>query len=259
MIILLTNEYIYIHLLVIGDHIKKCSINHYVYIKKIDVFVIDNKFDKEGKHVCDKRFICCRCLYPFSTKEGLENHITNGCDKFEPTRVVLPNKNNDEVPATTFEHFYRKIKVPAVIYADFESLITKPNKTDFGENTTAIAELPPCSYAFNIVSDYPELNFGLELYRGDGSENVVVRFLKSLLFYGDIIKQILQKNTPMIITEEQEKQFQECDICYLCEKPVVNKVRDHDHITGFYRGCACNQCNINFNYKNFKIPIFSIT
>ena len=34
------------------------------------------------------------------------------------------------------------------------------------------------------------------------------------------------------------------------------KVRDHCHITGKYRGCAHNVCNINFNYKNIKIPVF---
>jgi hypothetical protein len=36
---------------------------------------------------------------------------------------------------------------------------------------------------------------------------------------------------------------------------LKDKVRDHDHITGFYRSCAGNTCNINFNYKNVKIPV----
>ena len=34
------------------------------------------------------------------------------------------------------------------------------------------------------------------------------------------------------------------------------KVRDHCHVTGKYRGCAHNVCNINFNYKDIKVPVF---
>ena len=66
----------------------------------------------------------------------------------------------------------------------------------------------------------------------------------------------------MIITEEQQKEFDNATHCYLCNKEItVNdkkgcKVRDHDHLTGEYRGCAHNVCNINYNYKNYKIPVF---
>jgi hypothetical protein len=37
---------------------------------------------------------------------------------------------------------------------------------------------------------------------------------------------------------------------------LKDKLRDHDHITGLYRGCACNTCHINFNYKTFKTPAY---
>ena len=33
------------------------------------------------------------------------------------------------------------------------------------------------------------------------------------------------------------------------------KVHDHDHITGKYVGAAHNKCNLNRNFKNFKIPV----
>ena len=38
--------------------------------------------------------------------------------------------------------------------------------------------------------------------------------------------------------------------------PKNNKVRDHCHLTGLYRGTACNKCNVNFNYKNYQIPVY---
>ena len=45
--------------------------------------------------------------------------------------------------------------------------------------------------------------------------------------------------------------------CYLCEMEFTEdngKVRDHDHLTGIYRGPACNRCNINYKLPRF-IPV----
>ena len=45
--------------------------------------------------------------------------------------------------------------------------------------------------------------------------------------------------------------------CHICEKLLNDdKVRDHDHITGKYIGASHNECNVNRNCKNFKIPVF---
>ena len=77
--------------------------------------------------------------------------------------------------------------------------------------------------------------------------------------YGKQIKEILNDEKPMIITKQQETEFNKCQLCYICEKPIEKgsiKVRDHDHINGLYRGCAHQDCNINLNHKNFKIPVF---
>ena len=56
------------------------------------------------------------------------------------------------------------------------------------------------------------------------------------------------KNTKkdIIMTEENEEDFRDDNICRLCEKEILyNKVRDHCHLTGDYRGPAHNECNIN--------------
>lgn len=81
-----------IHLLVIGDHIKDTKVNHYVYIKNFNVFVMENVRDKNGVHRHNKSFICERCLHPFSSKERCEKHKRDGCDMFEPTKIELPKK-----------------------------------------------------------------------------------------------------------------------------------------------------------------------
>lgn len=248
-----------INLLVIGDSIKGVKHLHYVYINKFDIFATENKYNKDGKHTHSSRYICNRCLHPFSTPERLNHHITMGCDQFEPTRSVLPvQKENGPVPSIKFEHHTRKFKAPVVIYADFETLIKQTGNVhdESKSSTTKLSELPPCSFCFNVVSDFPELNFGVQLYRG---EDAVEVFIDKLLEVGNRIERIFTKNTKMIMTSEDEKNFKTATICSICDKHFAKnsvKVRDHCHITGKYRGCAHEDCNLNFNYKNYKVPVY---
>ena len=78
------------------------------------------------------------------------------------------------------------------------------------------------------------------------------------------IMTLLKTNNPTIMTEEYEKDFLNATHCYLCGGEIEDsthiqrgrKVRYHCHITGKYRGCAHNICNIHYNSLNFKIPVF---
>jgi hypothetical protein len=172
------NDDKYINLVVVGDHIENVKVNHYVYIHKFDIFATDNKFTN-GKHTTHQKFICFRCLHPFSRRERLECHKPD-CDIFEPTKIDLPKIINDVIHTIKFGNFTLKFKAPVVIYADFETFV-KPtgNIHDNSQsNTTLITEMPPCSYSFNVVSDHPQLNLGLFSFRG---ENAVEQFLNSTL------------------------------------------------------------------------------
>ena len=76
-------------------------------------------------------------------------------------------------------------------------------------------------------------------------------------------------NLELQINPEKEESFKLAEECWLCEQPVIDtegalqsellrcKVRDHDHLTGKYRGAAHNICNINCKQKSSSfIPIF---
>ena len=84
----------------------------------------------------------------------------------------------------------------------------------------------------------------------------------------DYFKTIL----PLKITSEEEEQLEQTTICWLCEEPFNSsdtaslalhtestsreKVRDHDQLTGEYRGAAHNICNINSEQKSSSfVPI----
>ena len=68
-------------------------------------------------------------------------------------------------------------------------------------------------------------------------------------------------NLELQITPEEEESFQQSTICWLCENSLDNtectKVRDHDHLTGKYRGAAHNICNIQSQQRSSSfVPIF---
>ena len=59
------------------------------------------------------------------------------------------------------------------------------------------------------------------------------------------------------MTEEDEENFMNATHCGICNHEIGNdRVRDHCHMTGKYRCCAHSKCNLYFNNKDFKIPVF---
>ena len=65
-------------------------------------------------------------------------------------------------------------------------------------------------------------------------------------------------NKNLIMTEEEEHLFQESNNCWICKKLIDNdeKVRDHCHVTGKFRGASHWNCNINFQITKKRPMIF---
>ena len=52
------------------------------------------------------------------------------------------------------------------------------------------------------------------------------------------------------MTKDDEFRFKNTNICWFCEQESLdNKVRDHCHLTGKYRGVAHYNCNIYVREK----------
>ena len=69
------------------------------------------------------------------------------------------------------------------------------------------------------------------------------------------------KNTKkeIIMTQEDGEDYKKNNICRFCEKFIESdKVRDHCHLTGKYRGLAHSKCNIDVtqDQSNFIPFIF---
>ena len=85
--------------------------------------------------------------------------------------------------------------------------------------------------------------------------DLLKQFLKSMTIVKKMIKNHFNKN--LIMSAEEEERFQLSNSCWICDKLFDvgdDKVRDHCHITGKYRGAAHWSCNINLKLTK-KIPV----
>ena len=58
----------------------------------------------------------------------------------------------------------------------------------------------------------------------------------------------------MIFDETAKISFENAEKCYACgQKLNGDKVRDHDHFTGRYRGALHSECNLKLRQKPFSI------
>ena len=62
----------------------------------------------------------------------------------------------------------------------------------------------------------------------------------------------------MYLSDEVYATFKKAQRCYICDKPFTEKdykVKDHNHLSGKYRGPAHRSCNLKIRYPNY-IPVF---
>ena len=228
----------------ISDRVIDLAIykNHYVLIKKLDVFLGDQ----------NKKYICRQCLSSYTSQNMLIKH-----------KPKCENNNITTITTTKESHLYWKKhfhKNPLYfrIYADFEADNEKDDSV-VGNKTNNIYKQNPVLNGYHIVSELEDV-LKSDYYQSPlGYDNVdwfvdkVIRLENKMAFY------FKNTNKDIIMTQEDEEDFRNNNICRFCEKEILSdKVRDHCHLTGSYRGPAHNICNINVTQKqsNFIPFIF---
>ena len=171
----------------------------------------------------------------------------------------MPKKNHNILE---FKNHYFKNRIPFVIYSDFESynihLSTSqpdPNKS----YTNPISKQTVNSYGIYVKSDYPEIYKPQYFsYVGDDAAN---KYVKEIIqIFKNITYNIyLKEQGKPILSKQQENEFQETTECYICGTKNLkrkNKVREHNHLSGKYRGAACQSCNTKEGKATKLIPVF---
>ena len=206
-----------------------------------------------------QEYYCYNCLHGFSSKDRLNNH-RKLCTKQKAQRFDFPKEDTK----TKFKNYQNKLKVPFVIYCDFECCTSKiqPCQNQRESNTEAYQHHEPSGFCLMRVCDNPDFNQPPIVYRGD---NVVDTFFETLLQVEEEIKDVLKTPKPMDMTRQDWIDFGRANQCHICNKalPAMERVRDHDHLTGKYRGAAHNVCNLNYKFEkssqkkkdSFIIPV----
>ena len=199
------------------------------------------------------------------------------CDENESVKIKLP----EEGTMFKFNKYLCAEKVPFIIYADTEALI-KPIQSCEPDPKNSYAkkyqkhEAISYSYLIKCFDD----NVYEPRLRSYTGVDAMGKFVESL---EKDVREIA--NIPavsyreMIITDEEKEQYKKAIKCWICKKDLVkkvekegkkelveevekegkkelveDKVRDHCHFTGKYRGAAHNSCNLKYKKPDF-IPV----
>ena len=105
---------------------------------------------------------------------------------------------------------------------------------------------------YNVVGPNHELSKKPVVYRGP---DVAEKFVHCMLQEMEEIESVFKHVEPMVMTKDDWRLFHKASRCHICGKDLgADKVRDHDHITGRFRGAAHNECNLNYKFTG-KIPV----
>ncbi len=214
---------------------------HYVWIKHISALMYDQT---KG---CAKKYTCLKCLNHHKTQATLDMHIKTCIQLHDgESSIEMPKLGSK----TQFKNIKNMLKVPYVVYTDFESVIA-PTHKEFGKGSLQTGYHQASSYYVACIRSDGKCIY-TNLYRG---LSVMANFTCDL---NNIYAKILSiPPKEMIITPYQQSDFEKTTQCYLCTRSFTKydvKVRDHDHITGYYRGAAHNSCNLRLK-PNKKIPV----
>ena len=225
---------------------------HYCWIKNMSA-LLHKQINKHN----GKRYFCKYCCNSFQKEETLKIHLEY-CSKQETVKVKMPHKGT----MLDFKDYHKKMRVPFVVYADFEAFpesISTCSPHDDESYTKQYQKHRPCSFCYYIKCFNDELFPPLLRHYtvGEQDENIGKIFVEKL---ERDIKEIYVKfkfKRCMRITREERQEFQSETVCHICESLLNgNKVRDHCHLTGRYRGAAHSKCNLNYKVPKFYPVIF---
>ena len=234
--------------------IERDGVKHYCLVKNPSRLLSKQiSAHKEGTH------ICFRCLNPYWSHKSLEKHWEY-CRNHEAVKIDMPEKGT----MLRFKHFERSEKVPYIIYADTEALIKEMHNCDPNPQssyTKKYQKHEPISFSYYIrCFDDNVYESKLRKYTGEDAMEKFVELIE------EDVKEIANiPDVEMIFGPNELDQFNDATKCWICNEEFDDtadekgykkneKVKDHCHYTGRFRGAAHNSCNLKYKKPKF-IPV----
>ena len=225
--------------------IERDGVKHYCLVKNPSRLLSKQiSAHKEGTH------ICFRCLNPFWSHKSLEKHLES-CRNHEAVKINMPEKGT----MLRFKHHERSEKVPFIIYADTEALIKEMHNCDPNPQnnyTKKYQKHEPVSFSYYIKCfDDNVYEPKLRNYTGEDAMEKFVEWIE------EDVKEIANiPDVEMIFGPDELDQFNNATKCWICKGEFDDttdekgyrkneKVKDHCHYTGRFRGAAHNSCKKN--------------
>ena len=227
------------------------GISHYTLIKNFTRLVKSQiTSSKNGLF-----YICKKCFTHYTKYELLQKHISY-CSSNETVAVKMPTRNT----MLSFNNYHKQLPIPFVVYADFECF-TKPMNTcspnPEKSYTYNYQKHEPSGFCFYIKGIDPNITFKPSLFtKTNGDDNVSALFVYKL-------KKVINRTyndfycrpIPLKLTPAEQILFDKAETCHIYKKELLtDKVRDHCHFTGQYRGAAHNSCNFQCR-KPMILPV----
>ncbi|VDI33807.1 Hypothetical predicted protein [Mytilus galloprovincialis] len=217
---------------------------HYCWIKSLSRLLTSQVTGNK-----ESVYFCRRCLCHFSRQDICDEHMEY-CSQKKPVRIEMP----EEGTFISFRNHQRQMRVPFIIYADFECFTEKMDtcQPDPSRAYTKAYQLhQPSGFCYRIQYVHGDYKDSV-IYCG---EDVAKKFVECMKREIEEIAKTYETKIALVMTDEDNENFAASTLCHICGNTLGgDMVRDHNHLTGKYRGAAHNECNLAFQLPKF-VPI----
>lgn len=239
-------------------YLSRGNQGHYCYIKNLSRLVSHQiSTTKCSFHICDG------CLLAFYSNEQLVNHQKNDCSHVV---VELPNhaktKTNwfgEQISSDKliFDKYQRQLKLPFVVYADFEAFLNPiascdPDSTKSYTNNIQKHEM--YSFGYYIKCSFDDNLSRYCSYTGSDCAKVFMDTLYSDL--EKLNKFIRFRKNPTPMNQDDLNIVSNANKCFICDSDLKSQsVFSYDWTTGKFQGVAHKSCDYKFTPPT-HVPVF---